>query len=669
MTSSRANILLVLLAGTALAIMCWVSWSPGLTGDGFEYLSMSEALLRHGTPEVRIDDLQELLRRNPHDKAIAYLDNGFIDHFKRGDGDVVFALAHNSRFYSYHFWLYSLVNAPALALCQGLQVPPSNSFLLSNALLILGAIALIALATPWRLRRKLLLVLLTLGCGSTFYLGWSGPESMCFSLLLAGLLLLETRRYGWALLAFAVAAQQNPPIGFLAVVTGAIACWQAWRRWHAGGWDREIAKRILALIPGAIVLIASPLFYLIEFGTPNLIVEMGASDASLISIDRLISLFFDLNQGMVLVMPGVFLTAVVLLAMGLKNPKRTTWIALALILMMALMALPALAAPNWNAGSAIIVRYAYWLSAPLIYAVALLLDSLLRPIVFGAWSIALVLSQVAVLGYFGIRGNAYHYVQMSPLATWLLHHHPSWYRPLPEIFVERGLHGDGDLLRDGYSYLYVQDGYLVTALSQSERVFAIAELCRVAQQKLRTSSTELRWKYWHLKHYCSLDWSDGFYSLPDPPPLLNVWKPNNTGDSTNYVSQLLPGFGKPESWGTWTIERFAILPLVLPPNRSWHEVPRWRISLTFSSFVSSHAPMQQLTLLANGKQVLDLRITSDAIQTRSFVAAAKPWIGAESAVLLEFRIPTAVSYQELGLNDDTRRMGIGLISVRADPVQ
>ncbi|MEO6967150.1 MAG: hypothetical protein ABI132_01655 [Rhodanobacteraceae bacterium] len=667
MTSSRANALLVLVAGTALAIMYWGSWSPGLSGDGFEYLSMSEALLRHGTPDVRIDDLQEFMRKKPNDKSFAQFDSEVINLFRHGNGGGTFFLAGKSRFYSYHFWLYSLIDVPALAACQWLQIPLVSSFLLTNTLLFLGLIALIAFGTPWRFRRKFLLALLALGCGSTFYLSRSGPESMCFSLLLAGLLLLETRRFGYALFAFAVAAQQNPPIGFLAIVAGAIACWQALQQWRAESWNRQIAKRFLALIPGAIVLIASPVFYLIEFGTPNLIMKAGGSKASLISGYRLASLFFDLNQGMVLVMPGIFLSVAVLLAPDARNPKRSTWIAGALVLMMMLMALPALTAPNWNAGSAIITRYAYWLSAPLIYATALLLDSLLRPVVFVAWSIALVLIQIMVLGYFGIRGTAYSYVQMSPIATWLLHHHPSWYRPVPEIFVERGLHAE-NTFQDGYAYLYVRHGRLATVLSRNERVYAIAELCRIDPQKLHTSSTELHWKYWHLKHYCPLDWSDGFHAFPDPPLPLKMSQSNVMSLGSNYISPLLPGFGKPETWGTWTIQRFAVLPLVLPPDRSGHEVPKWRITLTFSSFVSPHVPMQHLTLLANGKQVLDVRITSGAIQTRSFVADTKPWVGAESAVLLEFRIPTAVSYQELGLNDDTRRMGIGLISVRADPL-
>jgi hypothetical protein len=136
-----------------------------------------------------------------------------------------------------------------------------------------------------------------------------------------------------------------------------------------------------------------------------------------------------------------------------------------------------------------------------------------------------------------------------------------------------------------------------------------------------------------------------------------------------YVSALLPGFGKPEKWGTWTIARFAALPLVLPAGPRGHFVRRWRVALTFSTFVTSHVPRQHVVVLVGDRSVLDFSRAERGVQTCRFVAEAKPLGDSKGSMVLEFRIPTAESYLELGLSRDTRRIGIGLISITIEPAR
>src|SRR5687768_16423241 len=57
---------------------------------------------------------------------------------------------------------------------------------------------------------------------------------------------------------------------------------------------------------GALLTLLSPLFFLVTFGEPSLIGKQ-AVDVSVATPARLFSLLFDLNQGMVIGVPGVLL--------------------------------------------------------------------------------------------------------------------------------------------------------------------------------------------------------------------------------------------------------------------------------------------------------------------------------------------------------------------------
>lgn len=655
------------LVALLLSLYCFAAWSPPHFGDDIDYLSTSEAFIRHGTPDVTVQDFKALAARNPQDPVIGHLSRIIAPQLRNGEDYFGFYKDASGRFYSYHFWLYSLINAPALALCQIFNIPARNAFLVTNAELFLVLTALIVFGSGWRFRRKLLLVALALGCGTTFYLRASVPESMCFCLLIGGLLLLETRRFVWALFAFAVAAQQNPPIGFLAAIAGCLAAWQFIAQWRHSdrGWSRRQSCIVAAMLFGGLLLLASPVFYCVHFGVPSLIIAHGNTHAFLISWRRMTSLFFDWNQGMFLAMPVVFLMSLVLLVLpgGAKN-GREKWMAAGLIALLLTMAIPALTQVNWNSGDAIISRYAYWLSALLIYACALLMDALLRARSFVIGSSALLLSQVGVLFACGVQGMAYSYTEPGPIAAWLLNNRPAWYHPLPEIFVERGMHTEG-VLRPDYSYFHVRNGYLNLALSRTKPILAIEMLCRVNQGRLDSEATEQGWRYLRLKRYCPLDWPDGLYAWPDAPPLLQA--SNNMVSIARYLGNMSPGFDKADKSGTWTTARFAAMPLLVPLGAGAASRKPWRITLAFWPNISPPAiPAQEVSVSVNRRNVLQLRYTQSRPEVMSFVAEPQR-IGTIGAFLLEFRIPMAMSPKQLGLSADPRQMGIKLTDVRAAP--
>jgi len=665
--------LLVLVAGLVLVGVCWRAWPSGRGGDGLEYLAMSEAVMRHATPDIRTSDVEKIIAGNhgPGSDGFTNIVAGaWLVHMHDDTDSNGLFRSHNSRYYSYHFWLYSLINVPALAICRSIGAPQYSSFLITNAALLLGFVVLV-LCTTWDVRRKVLLVLLALGCGSTFYLPWTGPEVMCFVFILAGLTLLEARRFGWALLFFAAAAQQNPPIGLLAVIAGCAASFRLWREWkEAKKGVKQALKGLLVLVPGALVLIASPAFYWVEFGTPNLIIKAGGTDAGLMSARRLFSLLFDINQGMVVAMPALFLALLAMLLLAIQRRRMVSWVALALVACVLVMAIPALCQTNWNGGEIIISRYAYWLSAPLVYACALLMDALLVKWTFTLAAGALVAAQCAVIAWLGVFGARYFYVSESPLATWAMGHHPTWYAPIPEIFVERGNHIDGGF-HSGYSYLYVHERHMTIVLSNQQRVFGLDMLCGLKQTDLPSREAEQGWAYRYLGRSCPVDMRDGLYQVPDLPVALTAGMTHAFAVASPVASiYALPGFKAPENWGVWTDQRFAVLPLRVPISVDGHEVNRWMVALTLHPFAGarSRVPFQHVIITANGQEALNVRFTSMATVRCTFVTRSMPWEDGWNALLLEFHIPTAISYRELGLSADPSRLGIGLETIKVSPV-
>lgn len=671
---TRAGALvLCVLSLIAIGVLCSYAWPAQRSGDGVEYLAMSMAFVRHGTPEIRPSDVRAILERNRgvgSDGLTTQVGEAWITAMKDGASAYGLYPSKASAYFSYHFWFYSLANALALYVLMNLAAPVYSSFLVTNGIFLIGLCITASLWTTWRLRRRVLLVALCLTCGSTFYLGWTGPEIMCFALVVMGLIFLESRHFGVALACFAFAAQQNPPIGFLAIGSVVLALrgvLETWKDQH-----RVAVTQMVRLVPGAVVLIVSPLFYLLEYGTSNLIAKMGGASASFISAWRYRSLFLDANQGMIVAMPGLFVVLIALLVIAaVRHQKRVLIPAVALIVVVMLMAVPVLTTTNWNAGEVIISRYAYWLSAPLIYACALLADGALLSGAFSAAAGLLIASQVVVLALLGVFGSAYFYVDFSPIATRLMERYPRWYSPVPEIFAERGTHVDGALgSRRGETFALVYGGYVRSVLFDRSGVAAADALCNARGSPAFKGGVDGAWAYRRPGNACPLAAADGFYAVPNVPKVLVVGAVNELNDASSYVSGDLPGISNPEDWGVWTNGQHATLPVWLPAVVNDRHIRRWRVTLSFHPFVRPDPPfrMQHVTLLADGAEVFDEWFTSGASVEETFVTTVRRWGAHDSLLLLTFRIPTArFSYHELGLGGDVRRLGIGLTSIRAVP--
>ena len=416
----------VAVLGTAL-----VGVSP--TGDCGEYILMTRALATRGSPDLRSNDAYWLARREPRLSGVAgKLHHTIVDH---GIGAVGTRRAPDGSYYSIHFWFYSLLAAPVFAVLEALRGPPLVALAAVNAAAALaaGCYAARCFRGTWLASAAPLLFLLT---GSTFYLRRTGPEVLSAAGVLIAWLAAGRRELGIGFLATGIAATQNPSIAALFP----FVTFETWRlgrtRPEPSVWRLPRRSYELALA-GLLLGVLPYVFFQVEYGVPSLIGKY-ATDFGLIGFERLWSLFFDLNQGVLPCLPGLFAGLAVVLAARAPWSRATLARVASTIALVLVMAIPTLAAPNWNSGSSVITRYGYWLAMPLL---ALLLE-LLSTLDWRAAAPALAAFAALTLGSLGVngfRGGSSGYLRHGWLASLVLEHAPFAYNPIVEVFVERTL--------------------------------------------------------------------------------------------------------------------------------------------------------------------------------------------------------------------------------------
>lgn len=258
------------------------------------------------------------------------------------------------------------------------------------------------------------------------------------SLLFLGFLLMIDKRYGWSTAVIALASTQNPPIAFYLPLV-ALAVYLEY------GFD---FKRLATVTAIGLLCLMPTIFYYTNFGVTNLIIKMGFVDPELMSFDRLHSLYFDLNQGMIYAIPAIlFLTPILLVLAVRKFERKSLWIILVPIFGI-FVSLPGLQQNNWNSGCAVICRYTLWCSVPFMIFFILAVDwqKFANKVLGGV----VILSQVLLLYM-----NGWHhpdggdYVELSVASRYVLDNCPSLYNPDPEIFCERVLNAECDFRKKG----------------------------------------------------------------------------------------------------------------------------------------------------------------------------------------------------------------------------
>lgn len=473
---------------TLFFILLSLRGTPNISGDGTEYLFMTEAITQ-GKLQLNADVVNSLKEYAHHgDTNTSHL----VEHFSSLQSPPFFK-SFNGDTYSYHFWLYSLFSSPAYILCKLLKAPLTYSFLLTNIIFTLIASLYISKAKN-TLNKPLLLTLFFTG-GLLPYIYWPHPEVFTTSLLLIAIILLDQKRFLLASFFAALAGQQNPPVLIVAAIALIIDAYFQLKQ------DKPL-KAILSRIPAwtSLTLLSclSFMFFFYHFGTISLIAASGYSDSSLISINRIQSLYFDLNQGIILALFPAFIAFILILFVTKFKNWGSVFIYTGLSV---LLTLPSLSAPNWNSGAELVMRYGVWCAIPLSYLIA-------RTLKHKIISTLVICLQCLLTIYYVVDKSWYRYTQLTPISKFALNHFPSIYNPIPEIFIERGQGNEGVDQKQIYLYIYNETINKVLAKTQSS-----ISLLGCDEQDLNIKNEEDGWLYLNPKH-CKTILKNGFHVGP-----------------------------------------------------------------------------------------------------------------------------------------------------------
>lgn len=410
---------LVLFVCLSAALVGWSSQrSFARQGDGWEYLAMTEAWVRHGSPDVRAGDIEAMFAgidraagSAPGQPSAAALYGAQLPHG--------FATAPDGSTHALHFWMYSLAAVPAKIALRLFGGREFNALVVTNAWMFAAAIGVALGAGPGSFGQRAAFVLLATVTPVLWYLTFTGVEVFSWALGVIALIAVERRWYWQSALAAALAATQNPPMVLLALLPVLLPA----RRREWGAAAAALAASSLALLP--VVWTWS------RFGTPTLIA--ATLDAGRLSPARTWSLLIDLNVGLLPYVPVLCLGA----PWGAWRAGRRGDVAvLLLVVAVAGMLLGMQMQINWNTDGRGLRRYLVWVLPAMAWVVA----RAWRDRALARWVAAAVVTSGAVLLF--EPPSDMNWLEHRPLARWVLREWPAFYDPDFEIFTERSAHGE-----------------------------------------------------------------------------------------------------------------------------------------------------------------------------------------------------------------------------------
>lgn len=427
-----------------IAITCSVLMfgSNKITGDGVEYLTMSISFKNHLTPERTQQDVEELkdLLSRKYNCLIKTIQKGYYTALPaRGGGD-----------FSYHFWSYSLICTPVLTLLTVFNQNPVGAFKITNLLLILTMFGWILFRNnAMDYKNKIFLALFLYFSPLWFYYKWTHTEVFTFTLLMIGLTDYYNKRKNSALFFTACASLQNPAaavVPFFMMIRELCILFKNFSK-------QTLIKFIISTLISCIVFIPY-IFYYYFFEKFSLIGEY-ATDLNSICIAKILSLFFDLNFGLIIYCP-------ILLGMTVYGVIKKDKLSIISLITVVLFAIIDSAQINWNPGIHLLNRYSYWMIPVLLFGCFNIIQSF-----SDRWKKGIIITNLILIlpWYAYTRTNAASlHIKFQPVATLVLNIAPALYNPQYEVFAERTLENE-ESFQDKLPITYFSNGQPLKTLN------------------------------------------------------------------------------------------------------------------------------------------------------------------------------------------------------------
>lgn len=620
-------------------------------GDGAEYYAYEASIVTTKRPFVTEPGWEAYQRLISSGRVTALVD---LDQMRRW-----FPKLRLSDTWDFnHFWAYPAAAAAFGSIFKslGAREDPHRDFMaLHTALLgLLVFVGWRGLGTAGAIAATFLIV----GSPALWFVNKVHTEMLTVCLSTAAVALAMRKRYEYAAVCLAWASTQNISFAAPAGLAFILACWQQW------GDDSASQGRIalaVAAVATTIGCLLNPAYFYFRYGVLTSQFLAGGADIHANSLKVAVNYLFDPDIGLFANWwAGWPLLAASAAAIVRPMIWRRHFMFLGFLASIAVANLFAqAAATNINSGGTVhVARYGLWylcLFFPAAWGLARLIGR-----VRGKWgwigaAIACILLIVNVRYFQPQRPEIY--LAPTKLSRALYSRFPAAYDPNPEIFFER-YSGLGEAAVSATTIVVGPDCRKLLAITVSGSATPSVvgrDTCGIAPDKfvdfVRRAQNGLDGAPGY--RYLVLDRSELDASLQE------IARGQRFGPEDAFSSVIDRGWGRPESWGVWSVEDEATLRFRLASDDENRDVS---LALTLSAFLGEGRkeftvhpdvngmkfPAMVFNLQQRGPQTLVLNVPADRI-------------GKARVVTIRLSFDRPVSPAELGLSGDTRRLGAGLI--------
>jgi len=449
---------------------------PYPSGDGVEYVMMTEALYNHHTPEIKSEDVVSF--QKAINKKKKWIEAGYkTDEFnalrygldvnkkipiKKNCGGVY--PDPSGKYYGFHFFFYSMVNVPGRWIADLVHGNPLRTFQVTNAFLVVITCCFLLFFSPFNLWFSIFTAIIFAFSTPYWYLGWAHPEILTTCLVSMACWFFFQKKQFTGIFFMAFASLQNQPLVVMLVFMGLYILY-----------TQGIKQKVLMKLGiAAIIACWPPLFYYLHFHSMNLIKDAGFLKTEVITSLRVFGFYFDLNQGMILAAPIILpLYLILILKKSVEQIKKEIPFTPDILLPLFLIVMTCISSSmiNWNHGQAVINRYAtYFCAIIIVHAIFLLNDlknNTLKHVLFHY----LLISQMASILYHE-KFNYRDYLsnEHKPIAAYILDRYPYLYSPDPHIFTKRTLGAFSDEMKESPIIYATRDNWITKILVQKTKM-------------------------------------------------------------------------------------------------------------------------------------------------------------------------------------------------------
>lgn len=625
--------------------------TPSVFGDGHEYMMQTVAFQNHFSFGVSPDDFEEAksqFYQNQEGMCNSYTNPAFMAFDERGWA------------YSNHFGAYSAIVTLIKPILLKLDIYPLWAFYITNLILWMAAVLVVFIFLKVDEKRKFCILILLILNPAFYYLDWAHTEIYIFAFEVIGLVFLCNKQYIPSILAFSISAMQNVGIFPIAAMAGISYILDCYDRYVGDNQDRNVVKFAAAywgkIIPYGFLYLPAfcPLimsFY--RFGTFNRIADIAMENKYL--LHKAVDYLFDPNLGIFPYEPLLMTAYIVLIFVGFKKfPRDAILYLLGIVGILFII----IRQRQINSGMMGIMRYCVWIIPVMVFYVVIHWPSengKRNGLVIAATAQGIFTA--VLVSYCVWFGGSYNELQFSDWTETLIDVAPQIYNPTHGIFYSRTM--GMELYDSPIPVVYKnKQGYvrkILLSKTAETQFFDTNFMLLDEENKNPIDKSALKGYSVDEGDYIYYNFNGKVRCLKDGLEGIALGGAADTiyfySERYNADSFAQKGISKKEDWGSWTDGQEAILYFAVA-DASVSEIN------VFINVDRTFYHPQSVTALINGTEVY--QGTVDGVMDIEF-SFENPGTKILELTLL---LPDAVSPSETINTDDTRELGLGLLTMK-----